>query len=514
MAIKKYKADADNTIVNTFKPGLKLRATGSNAGYADIIEAYSIYGRESSGSQELSRILIKFPISEISADRTASTIPASGSVSFYLRLFNAEHSKTVPEDLTLTISAISQTWQEGIGLDLETYKDNTDGNKGSNWMSASNTAAWQTIGGDYLTDTGFTFSQNFESGLEDLNVDITDLVERWIAGTQENYGVGVHLSSELEAYHSNSAGQNIDGVLHNPSGATDSYYTKRFFARGTQYFFKRPVIEARWDSSKRDDRGNFYYSSSLAPAADNLNTLYLYNYVRGVLKNIPAIGTGSIYVDLYSGSTDGTEPTGSALAQHVTLPATGGYVSTGIYSCSVCLTASATPVELLFDVWRGSDSTSSLGWAKTEYFTGSIIPSVLYAAQTVAKPVYYISITNNRGKYRNDETARFNLYVRNKYWQPTIYTVANSAVPTTTIASASYRVFRTIDGLEAIPYGTGSASHTLMSYDVKGNYFNFDMNNLQPGYEYAFKFAFYEPEIESWSEQPETFKFRVEQYEY
>ena len=28
-------------------------------------------------------------------------------------------------------------------------------------------------------------------------------------------------------------------------------YTKKFFARGSQYYFKRPILEARWDSSKQ-----------------------------------------------------------------------------------------------------------------------------------------------------------------------------------------------------------------------------------------------------------------------
>ena len=87
-------------------------------------------------------------------------------------------------------------------------------------------------------------------------------------------------------------------------------------------------------------------------------------------------------------------------------------------------------------------------------------------------------------------------------------------MPTTTIESASYRVYRTLDGLETIPYGTGSDLHTLLSYDVSGNYFDFDMSSLQPGYEYAFKFSLYESPINSWSEQPETFTFRVEEYEY
>ena len=502
MALKRYKAIADNTIVNTYKPGFRLRATGSNAGYADVMEVYSIYGRESSGSQELSRLLVQFDTSDINSDRTRGYLPVSGSVSFYLRLFNAQHSKTVPEDYTLSISAVSQSWQEGVGLDLESYKDDTDGNTGSNWMSASNSSAWTKVGGDYLTASGFTFTQSFETGLEDIEVNITDLVEKWLAGTQNNYGVGVHLSSSFEAYFSSSTGLDSGSVIHNVDGATTSYYTKRLFARGSQYFFKRPVLEARWNSRTLDDRGHFYYSSSLAPAEDNLNTLYLYNYVRGVLKNIPSIGTGEIYVDLFSGSS---APTGSALIQSVSTPATGGYVSTGIYSCSVCLTAASTPLTTLFDVWYSGS---------TQYFTGSIYPEVHYAAQTVSKPVYYINITNNRGRYRSDENARFNLYIRNKYWNPTIYTVADTNPPTTTIESASYRVYRTLDAYEAIPYGTGSDLHTLMSHDVSGNYFNLDMSLLEPGYQYALKFALYESPVDSWIEQPETFTFRVEEYEY
>jgi len=514
MAIKRYTADADNTIVNAFKSDLSTRGTGSNAGYADVMEVYSIYGRESSGSQELSRILVKFPVTDISTDRTAGDIPASGSVSFYLRLFNAQHSKTVPQDFKLTVNPLSQSWQEGVGLDLETYDDDTEGNTGSNWLSASNTTGWidyqdiQLVGGSVITSSGdYLYEQTFETGLEDLEIDITPMVESWIAGTINNYGVLVKLSSSFEASAS-AADTAADLSVITNDGATTSYYTKRFFARGSEYFFKRPVIEARWQSATHDDRGNFYYSSSLAPAADNLNTLYLYNYVRGVLQNIPGIGTGNIFVDLYSGSADDSEPSGSALLQSVSTPATGGYVSTGIYSCSVCMTAAATPLETLYDVWRGADASP------TQYFTGSITPIVHYAAQTVRKPVYYINITNNRGRYRSNENARFNVFVREKFWSPTIYTVANSTVPATTIESASYRVYRTLDGFEAIPYGTGSDLHTLLSYDVSGNYFDFDMSSLDPGYEYAFKFALYESPVNSWSEQPETFTFRVEEYEY
>ena len=364
-----------------------------------------------------------------------------------------------------------------------------------------------------------------------MEVDITSLVETWLAGTINNYGVLVKLSSSFEGYFSNSSGVDSGSVIHNPDGATKSYYTKRFFARGTQYFFKRPVIEARWDDSVKDDRGNFYYSSSVASPADNLNTIYLYNYVRGQLKDIVGIEkTGSVMVSLFSGNVDDTAPTGSSGAllinsqstagttdgANVTLQyfATGGWVSTGIYSASIAITASelATgfdPILTLYDVWS-SGSLEDGKHLKRRFHTGSIKPILQDTLNTIQTERNYLAITNLRNSYRADETARFNLFVRQKNWSPNIHTKAISKVETNTIHSASYRVFRTLDNYRAVDYGTGSDNHTYLSYDVSGNYFNFDMTLLEPGYEYAFAFSFYDNSLSSWVEQNQTFRFRVE----
>ena len=511
MGIKRYNADADATIVNAFKPNLRFRGTGSNMGEADIMEIFSIYGREATGSQELSRALIKFPMSNITTDRTAGTLPASGSVTFYLRMFSAATTKTVPVNYTLVVQPVSGTsWQEGIGLDLEGYKDEVKGNTGTNWISSSKGKPWALVGGDYYTGSADTYKQTFTTGLEDLEIDVTKLVEEWITGTYSNYGVGVHLTASQEAYFSKSAtpwgvvGNASGSVLVRPDGATVSYYTKRFFARGTQYFFKKPVLEARWNDVTKDERGEFYYSSSLAPAGMNLNTIYLYNYVRGRLRNIPGVGTGTVHVSLYSGSVS---PTGSKLLLHNSKHnVSGGHVSTGIYSASVCLTGASTPLKYLFDVWHNDSGT--------RYFTGSIVPKPLSGSQTAENKIYYMNIKNLQDKYRKNQSARLRLYVRDKFWSPTIYTKANSTIEATTIYSASYKVYRILDGLDVVPYGTGSELHTLLSYDLSGNYFDFNMSLLDAGYAYGFQFAFYDPEIDSWLEQPYVFKFRVEDYEY
>ena len=109
MAIKKYKATKDNTLTNAYKLELNTRATGSNMGASDILEVFSIYGQQTTSSAELSRALLEFPISTISTDRTAGTIPASGSVNFYLRVYNARHSEQLPSNFTVNVMAVSQS---------------------------------------------------------------------------------------------------------------------------------------------------------------------------------------------------------------------------------------------------------------------------------------------------------------------------------------------------------------------------------------------------------------------
>ena len=506
MAIKRYTADADNTITNAYKQNLTIRGTGSNMGEADVLEVFSIYAQESSSSSELSRVLIKFPATGTSAgyisyDRTQDDIPDSGSVSFYLRMFNARHVSTTPEDFDLVISAVTRSWNEGVGLDMEDYSDRD----ASNWVNAERSSStsepyeWAAEGGDWYTDSSSSFTASFSTGFEDLELDITPLVEQWVnssgnvLGSKSNYGLMVRLSSSLE-----------DG--------TESYYTKKFFARGSQFFFKRPVIEARWDSSEKDDRGSFYYSSSLAPAADNLNTIYFYNYVRGQLKNIPDVGsTGSILVSLYSGSSTNDEPSGAKLllsaggnvAADEDTEVTGGYVSTGIYSASLAFTG-ATTLSTIYDVWHSGS---------TEFFTGTIEPqnvSSSWSAEFYNPDQAYVSkITNMKSTYLTiNKNARFRLYSRKKDWSPTIYTVASNVMPIDLVEDAYYKVERVIDGFDAIPYGTGTLNHTRLSFDKSGSYFDLDMSMLEADSTYEIKFVYYLNG--EYSEQEESFKFKVE----
>jgi len=507
MALLRYTASADTTITNAFESNLVTRGSGSNMGYADALEIFSIYGQESGSngqSQELSRALIQFPVDIISANRTAGLIPASGSVSFYLKMFNARTPFTLPQDFNLIVAPVSASWSEGTGLDMDNYQDIGQ----ANWGQREGGTNWTNQGGDYLTASNYNVS--FPLGYEDIDLDVSEIVERWITSGNEftNYGFGIHLTASQEAYFSSSLGTDSGSVIQNTVGATQSYYTKKFFARSTEFFYKRPVIEARWDSRIQDDRENFYFSSSLAPALDNLNNLHIYNYIRGRLVNIPAVGTNDLLVSFYSSSNGA--PTGSKLALSVGggtttaghLNTTASYVSTGIYSCSVALTAAATPLMAIHDVWHSGG---------VEFLTGSFYPELMPTYDYAPTFNRITSCTNLKKAYTSQDTARFRFFVRDRDWSPTVYVISTTNNPTDIIPSASYSITRVTDNHRAIQYGTGSNYSTYLSYDKDGNYFDLDMGLLESGYMYEIKLSYYNDSIGAWQEQPQTFKFRVEE---
>jgi|TARA_E500000305_G_scaffold41071_1_gene31663 hypothetical protein len=552
MAIKRYVANADTTITNAFKENLITRGTASNMGRADSLEVFSIYGQESSGSSELSRILVQFPTTDIATDRTNGTIPASGSVSFYLRMFNAVTPFTVPRNFTLVASAVSGAndndsviglsgkvidfnWQEGQGIDADNYTDVTRDGEGANWImmgssSVNGPIKWgkqgsNTVGGAFFDNINRTFTQTFDSGVEDLEINITNLVEQWVnstgnvLGTIPNYGIGIFLTASQEAYVATADQTTVSRA--NDGGSKRSYYTKKFFARSSEFFYKRPIIEARWDSAEKDDRGNFYYSSSLATAGENLNTVYLYNYFRGQLRNIPEIGSGPIYVSVFSGSTHddgpGTEAVtlvvdGANVQSDVPTVVTGGHISTGIYTASFAITASSPKaMDTIYDVWfKGGVGIGEVPGV-IQYQTGTIEPKKISLQPQNPSTAFVSNITNLRPVYSNLETARFRIFTRQKNWYPSIYTRAVSSTPPFIVESGSYAVTRVVDDFKAIQFGTGSNLHTQMSFDISGSYFDLDMSMLEPGYAYKIKLAFYNGSIGSWQEQPQEFKFRVEE---
>ena len=468
MTIRRYTANKDTTITNAYKENLITTATASNMGASDSMELFFIYGQASSASTELARSLIQFPISDITSDRSAGTIPASGSVNFVLRVFNVEHPFTLPRDFTVLVKPVSSSWEEGVGLDMETFS-HLDA---ANWISSSDGTAWTTPGGDYHASP--LYSQSFTNGFEDLEVDVTSLVEEWISGAKDNYGVGLMLTSSQET-------------------GSNSYYTKRFSARGSEFWFNRPTLEARWDNSRKDDRGFFFRSSSVATAAENLNQIFFYNFVRGQLRDLPNLGQGSaIYVSLHTSASGGEQ-----LTTMPTTAITGGWAATGVYSASVAVNTTASVV---YDKWFSGS---------TYYHTGTIITKAFGDDATWdPTPTYVTTCTNLRQRYSNDETARFRFFTRKRDWCPNVYTKLQARARPHIVEDAYWRLLRTTDDKVVIAYGTGSTNHTRLSYDVSGSFFDLDLSMLEKGFAYSIGLLYNVNGM--YIEQPVDFKFRLE----
>lgn len=469
MPITKYTASADTTIVNAYYPNSLTRAIYANMGAADSLEIFSIY---ISGSEtQKARALVQFPISQVSSSRVAGTIPASGSVNFIFKLFNVEHPETLSKNYYVSIRPVSSSWDEGFGLDLENYTDKGLSGSvgfGSNWIYRSTTAttsSWNSAGGDFINSYEKNFY--FNDGTEDIEVDITKIVEDQISGIIPNYGLIVSLSGAYE-----------DGTNET------TYYTKRFSARSSEYFYKVPVLEARWKSVSLDDRGTFKYSSPNLSNTDNLQNIYFYNKINGTLKDVP--NSVVPFVKIYD--EDNVFLTGSI---------TSTKVSTGVYKASFAITG--TIEQNLKDVWYSGSN---------EYFTGSISVASRTFFDSVTQPEYILNVTNIKKYYKQDEKAIFKIFIREKNWSPNIYTIASKEINSLILNNLYYKIIRIADNETIIDYGTSPIEYTLCSYDKNGNYFDLDMSLLESGYAYGIRFMILDGETRE--EFKETFRFKVE----
>jgi hypothetical protein len=471
--IKRFFATKDNSITNAFEPDITTRATGSNSGQADILEVFSIFGQTSSSasgfSKELSRILITFDIAAIKGEKDSGLIPANAK--YYLKMYNAPHSQTVPRNYNLEVAKIGQDWQEGDGLDLENYSDLTYNVRGSNWIKCSGSTDWSLEGGSVAGGTSTITS--FPIGNEDLEVDVTAIMSEWFEDMGLAHGFMIRLPLITEA-------------------ESASFYTKKFFARSSNDHFEKPVLEVRWDDSVRDDRGNFYTSSSLGGPLENTNTLYLYNYFRGNLRNIPLDG-GELLVDLYS-SLGGDRIAGSF---------TASALGNGKYSCDVVVDTTASTIH---DVWFLTGST--------QYHSGTIDVKNHLATNNASRGKYVFSVSNRLNNYYCGQTYRLRLYARDKKWSPSIYTTATSVPSSLVFESASYQIYRVVDDRIITPYETGSVLSTRLSYDVSGNYFDLDTSYLEPNYTYGLNISVYNDYTQNYEQQSFDYKFRVVKNEY
>ncbi len=418
--------------------------TGSNAGACEILHVHKRIEQNLTAS--FAHILTKFDLAEI-YDVTGSAAPQ-----FWLQLTDTQHDQTLPSSFDLEIQAVSQDWDEGKGRDVDFFSD-----KGfANWDKAKQNSFWTVPG---ASGSGPIVSAHFDTGHENLDVDVTPIVRQWLSGNIANNGFLIRMSSSLEA-------------------DSEDYYVKMFHARSTHFPDKRPFLEARWDDTLRDDRNNFFF--------DTTGSLFLNRTVRGELQNVPTVGTGSVNVRI----TDASGTIGSF---------SGSWYSTGRYVVQFAIPSGNLSGSVFSDIW--TDSSGRVLMSGTFPIAGNL------NQQDVQTKRYFVSVFNLKDVYDVDERPRVDMFVRPSDYNPARVLTASLGANGTVVTKGYYKIVNDSTEDVVVPFGTGSLEYTRLSYDQKGNFFNLNMKSFVPGNIYRLVFLL---DIDGQRQYVDQgFKFRV-----
>ena len=245
MAIYKIFPEKSATIYS-FYPTL-------NTGLDEILEISTFESINS--TDEVSRVLIKFPTNQISESLAKATGKA---FDVYLKLYLANAS-SIPLNYMLFAHPIATDWNKGTGR-LGNSPITTDGagwqykdqNSGSAWFSGSFTsgttgsyASGSNVGGGlWYTSSNYQSTQSFTNlTSKDIELKVTNAVSASYTNVISNHGFILKHSSSIEF-------------------TTQSKFETKYFSDNTHTIYP-PCLEIRWDDS-------IYSTGSLSVISNNL----------------------------------------------------------------------------------------------------------------------------------------------------------------------------------------------------------------------------------------------------
>lgn len=271
-------------VTNTFldKCNTIIENSNANTGVNPIMQLY--YGNVHT------RCLIHFPIDKLRRLYEDKTYPELYKIKHVLKLWNVSDinvpgiTKRFPDSFftnyreraasyELILFKVPKYWEAGRGFDFtpvktcEGYRGYSE--YGSTWYNATTDTKWDNPGIysiDVLKDELdseeskiIVATQRFDFGNEVLEMDITDIVNDMIEGTEENNGFCLAFAPQFEK---------LKTVRSQYSG---------FFSNATNTFFE-PYLQTTYDDVISDDRVSFYM--------DKPNRLYFYSNVGGNSVNL------------------------------------------------------------------------------------------------------------------------------------------------------------------------------------------------------------------------------------
>jgi hypothetical protein len=424
----------DTFITNDWVSPNVSKLSSSNVGASEELDVFKRAGISgaigTAGSSSLGRILLQFDLSKFSELTASGDIP-TGSMTFNLKVNHKSRGCPQPTSYDMTIKPVSSSWDEGIGMDVSLYGDEGY----ANWDKPTQSTFWQTPGGDFINSV--TASAHFDTGFEDIDVDITQIVNRWLDSTIPNNGIGIMMTSSIES----------DSVY------TD-YYRKKFYSRQTSFYDRAPYIEVRVNDFVGDDRSNMQWSRT--------GSLNLYNLVGGAFEDL----SGEVVARI-------SDLSGTILS------VTASHISTGIYSARFALATGSYSGSIFSDIWRSG---------QTPLLTGTFTISSPSPVNTVSQYPLTARMRNMQDEYLPEDVPVFDVMFRRRPLTVPVFQTASLGVTPYIVERAWYAIENESTRERVVPFGTGSQNHTKLSYSGAGNSFKFHMTNLHSGNVYRIIF--------------------------
>jgi len=287
--------------------------TTKNLGKDEILQINKIF--QNNAFEHQTRALVDFSgpdFTTISKSIVDGDIPSDAK--FYLRLFETEGVTESSNEYTLNAFPLYNSWREGTGVE----SDDPDNILGTSWLNRDDTEgatalSWsfrqaaidegigaadedgdgiefieyhvafgsagqafgsitgsEYLGGDssgiggggvWIQRKGYFASQSFNSETPDIDMNVTDMVNKWLDSTISNYGLILKFSGSQETNES-------------------TFGNLKFFSKDSNTIFQ-PRLEVRWDDHTACSGSNTGSLNELTMSglADN------YLYMKGLKES-------------------------------------------------------------------------------------------------------------------------------------------------------------------------------------------------------------------------------------
>ena len=473
-----------NKIINN-----KFRATDANVGNAGTLDLFKLYKENTiSGEEnpiENSRLLIKFPIAEVGSMDSSGLIDINDpSFKCTLTLHDVYGGQTTPRNFKAILFPLSQSFTEGIGLNIATFSDLD----ATNYLTASiingQAVSWNkpgamasgslndenidvivsgTLKGPSGTSTvSLSPYQDFVTGEEDLVLDVTTIVSGTVSGQIPDHGFLIGFSG---SYEKNDK----------------TYFVKRFASRNVQVASLRPKLKIKFDDTEQDSHSDMIFNVS--------SSLYLRNYHQGNLENILSgsnaaelTGENCMILKLESGSFKKSYNVSQAMR--------GRHRIRGVYSASLAVSsfenllykhANLTGSITFSEIWSNVQETVTYLSSSITLKKEGRLKSNLQNQNNLL-----VTVLNVNEEYRQGEVVNIRVFAENRD-RDVVFVKSPYEKKSQIFKEAFYRVRDVNDGKIVIDFDKVHNS-TKLSTDEDGMFFQFYTDSLVKGRVYTFDF--------------------------